>query len=81
METEPGAFTEFRIVLPRSAASLGSREAIVNLLILVVDDEPDVEELFRQQFRRDMRAGRFAMDFALSGADALVRIERGRDAS
>jgi hypothetical protein len=31
----------------------------VNLLVLVVDDEPDVEVLFRQQFRRDLRAGRF----------------------
>ena len=28
----------------------------MNLLILVVDDEADVEELFRQQFRRDIRA-------------------------
>jgi hypothetical protein len=36
----------------------------VNLLILVVDDEPDVEVLFRQQFRRDLRAGRFNMEFA-----------------
>jgi hypothetical protein len=34
----------------------------VNPLILVVDDEPDVEVLFRQQFRRDLRAARFAMD-------------------
>ena len=31
----------------------------MNLLILVVDDEPDVEVLFRQQFRRDLRADRF----------------------
>ena len=31
----------------------------MGLLILVVDDEPDVEVLFRQQFRRDLRAGRF----------------------
>jgi hypothetical protein len=38
----------------------------VNLLILVVDDEPDVEVLFRQQFRHDLRAGRFTMDFAQS---------------
>ena len=30
----------------------------MNLLVLVVDDEPDVELLFRQQFRRDLRAGR-----------------------
>ena len=40
----------------------------MNLLILVVDDEPDVELLFRQQFRRDLRAGRFAMEFAQSAA-------------
>jgi CheY-like chemotaxis protein len=53
----------------------------VNLLILVVDDEPDVEDLFRQQFRRDIRQGRFVMDFALSGADALVKIEQAEHAS
>jgi CheY-like chemotaxis protein len=40
----------------------------------VVDDEPDVEALFRQQFRRDLRAQRFVMDFASSAADALSRI-------
>ncbi|MGC1554042.1 MAG: response regulator, partial [Bradyrhizobium sp.] len=26
----------------------------MSVYILVVDDEPDVEELFRQQFRRDL---------------------------
>ena len=31
----------------------------MSLLILVIDDEPDVEALFRQRFRRDLRAGRF----------------------
>jgi len=46
----------------------------MNLLILVVDDEPDVEVLFRQQFRRDLRAGRFAMEFAQSAPMALKRI-------
>jgi CheY-like chemotaxis protein len=46
----------------------------MTLLVLVVDDEPDVEELFRQQFRRDLRAGRFTMEFALSGPAALDRI-------
>jgi CheY-like chemotaxis protein len=46
----------------------------MNLLILVVDDEPDVEVLFRQQFRHDLRAGRFMMDFAQSGDMALQRI-------
>jgi CheY-like chemotaxis protein len=46
----------------------------VNLLILVVDDEPDVEALFRQQFRRELRVGRFAMEFAQSAPMALQRI-------
>jgi CheY-like chemotaxis protein len=46
----------------------------VNVLVLVVDDEPDVEALFRQQFRRDLRAQRFVMDFANSAADALARV-------
>jgi CheY-like chemotaxis protein len=46
----------------------------VNLLILVVDDEPDVELLFRQQFRHDLRAGRFTMEFAQSATMALQRI-------
>jgi CheY-like chemotaxis protein len=46
----------------------------VNLLILVVDDEPDVELLFRQQFRHDLRAGRFTMEFAPSAPAALKRI-------
>jgi hypothetical protein len=40
----------------------------VSVLVLVVDDEPDVEALFRQQFRRDLRAQRFVMDFANSAA-------------
>ena len=38
----------------------------LNLLVLVVDDEPDVEVLFRQQFRRDLRSDRFTMEFAQS---------------
>ena len=46
----------------------------MNLLILVVDDEPDVEVLFRQQFRHDLRAGRFTMEFAQSASAALQRI-------
>ncbi len=46
----------------------------MSVLVLVVDDEPDVEALFRQQFRRDLRAQRFMMDFANSAADALTRI-------
>ncbi|KAH2810241.1 hypothetical protein KXV85_005554, partial [Aspergillus fumigatus] len=58
VDTQQGHFTEFRIVI----------------LVLVVDDEPDVEALFRQQFRRDLRAQRFIMDFASSAPDALARV-------
>ena len=46
----------------------------MSVLVLVVDDEPDVEALFRQQFRRDLRAQRFVMDFASCAADALSRV-------
>ena len=53
----------------------------MNLLILVVDDEPDVEELFRQQFRRDLRVGRFVMEFAQSAPMALQRIAEAVDQS
>ena len=53
----------------------------MNILVLVVDDEPDVEALFRQQFRRDLRAQRFMMDFANSAADALSRIAASIDRS
>ncbi|WFU19191.1 response regulator [Bradyrhizobium sp. CB3481] len=46
----------------------------MSVLVLVVDDEPDIEALFRQQFRRDLRAQRFVMDFANSAPDALERV-------
>ena len=50
----------------------------MSLLILVVDDEPDVEPLFRQQFRRDIRASRFTMEFAQSAVDALEQIDHAK---
>ena len=52
----------------------------MKLLILVVDDEEDVEELFRQQFRRDLRAGRFTMQFAQSAPTALQLIAEASEA-
>jgi DNA-binding NtrC family response regulator len=39
--------------------------------VLVVDDEPDIQPLFRQQFRREIRDGLYRLDFALSGQTAL----------
>ena len=53
----------------------------MSLLILVVDDEPDIEELFRQRFRRDLRDGRFTMEFAYSASAALDRITDAGEAS
>ncbi|MGE3991502.1 response regulator [Pseudorhodoplanes sp.] len=50
-------------------------------LILVVDDEPDVETLFRQQFRRDLRDGHFTMKFAQSAMAALQCVTDAGDAS
>ena len=53
----------------------------MTLLVLVVDDEPDVEVLFRQQFRRELRAERFTMEFAQSAVMALQRITDAQAAS
>ncbi len=39
--------------------------------ILIVDDEPDVGDLFRQRFRREAREGAYVLRFAFSGAEAL----------
>ena len=46
----------------------------MSISVLIVDDEPDVEALFRQQFRRELRAQRFVMDFAASALEALARV-------
>ena len=53
----------------------------MNPLVLVVDDEPDVEVLFRQEFRRDLRSGRFTMEFAQSAPAALQRIDEAAGVS
>ena len=53
----------------------------MNALILVVDDEPDVADLFRQQFRKELRTPRFAMEFAQSALEALERVGAEESAS
>jgi hypothetical protein len=77
---EVGRFTEFVVTL---AASLciggGGRDVdggqgIMTVSILIVDDEPDVATLFRQQFRREAREGAYVLHFALSAAEALERL-------
>jgi CheY-like chemotaxis protein len=46
----------------------------MSVSILVVDDEPDVAELFRQHFRREARQGTYVLHFAASGEEALERL-------
>ena len=41
--------------------------------ILIVDDEPDIADLFRQRFRREVRQGQYVLHFAASGEEALCR--------
>jgi two-component system, response regulator, stage 0 sporulation protein F len=42
--------------------------------ILIVDDEPDLADLFRQRFRREVREGRYLLHFAASGEEGLRRL-------
>jgi len=46
----------------------------VNILVLVVDDEPTSRRCFASNFAKDLRAERFVMDFASSASDALAQI-------
>ena len=49
----------------------------MSVSILVVDDEPDVAEMFRQRFRREARNGTYVMRFANSGDEALKLLSNG----
>jgi len=49
----------------------------MSVSILVVDDEPDVAEMFRQRFRREARNGTYVMHFANSGDAALNLLSNG----
>jgi len=42
--------------------------------ILIVDDEPDLEMLIRQRFRREVREGRYEFVFARNGVEALAHL-------
>ena len=50
----------------------------MSVSILIVDDEPDVAELFRQRFRREARQGTYVLHFAASGEEALDRLPEVR---
>jgi CheY-like chemotaxis protein len=54
--------------------SLPLGESARSASILVIDDEPDVADLFSQRFRHEPREGTYVMHFAASGPDALDRL-------
>jgi two-component system, response regulator, stage 0 sporulation protein F len=49
----------------------------MSVSILIVDDEPDVAELFRQRFRREVKEGLYVLHFAYSGEEALAMLSDG----
>jgi len=49
----------------------------MSVSILVVDDEPDVTDLFRQHFRREARDGTYVLHFARSAQEALDKLASG----
>ena len=67
------AFTSPECSLPPMKGTGRTRAMTVRLL--VVDDEPDAEDLFRQQFRREIREGLYTLDFALSAMAALAILD------
>jgi CheY-like chemotaxis protein len=58
-------------------SNLFGDEGNMSFSILVVDDEPDVAEMFRQGFRREARQGTCVLHFAASGEEALDKLESG----
>ena len=73
VETEPGRIYRIQDCFAEDEHCFKQEQRLdVSVLVLVVDDEPDVEALFRQQFRRDLRAQRFIMDFANFGGGCAV---------
>jgi CheY-like chemotaxis protein len=49
----------------------------MSISILVVDDESDVAELFKRKFRRELRSGEYVMYFAISGEEAVKKLNSG----
>ena len=47
--------------------------------ILVVDDEPDLEHLLRQKFRKKIRDNQFQLVFAQNGLEALSKLQAEPD--
>ena len=74
--TKPIDFPELRGEIGRRLDAVGSS---MKAKILVVDDEPDVEDLVRQKFRRQIKDGSIAFGFARDGLEALAFLSENRD--
>ena len=74
--TKPIDFPELRA---KSTAGSKRRGFGMTAKILVVDDEPDLEDLVTQKFRRQIRDGSFSFLFARDGVEALAFIAANRD--
>jgi CheY-like chemotaxis protein len=48
--------------------------------VMVVDDEPDIQFMFQQKFRKETKAGRIALQFASSGEEALSQLTNSKPA-
>ena len=70
VDSEPDSFTEFVITLPRHPAGTRATTGRHECFNLVVDDEPDVVDLFKTAVRKELRKGDYVMYFAESGEDA-----------
>ncbi|MDB9513757.1 response regulator [Kamptonema animale CS-326] len=49
--------------------------------VMVVDDEEDIQSLFKQRFRKEIKAGQMQFHFALSAEAALEYLENHEEAS
>ena len=76
VESEPGKYTVFTASLPRTLPADTGGESMTTR-VLMVDDERDARELFRQNFRREIRKGVYEFDFAQSGQEALEILRDG----
>src|SRR5690606_26728069 len=62
---------------PGRAGSPNPGGAVKPVKVLVVDDEPDVQWLFEQRFRREIRTGLVNFHFSFSGEEALPYLHSG----
>ncbi|BBX76182.1 response regulator transcription factor [Mycobacterium shinjukuense] len=61
--------------LPRAVDGNDAAVTVTAIHVLIVDDEADMEALFRQRFRRELRSGELILQFAETGRAALDVLE------